>query len=160
MNEAETALRAVLKVIQDYLPPGGGTEHEAMNKIIAIVDPWPLASASAQVAPAGQIEVTPEMIQAAEGVEDLYKRGTPNTWAKVYRAMHAERPLASTPPPQPAQGLTDGERYRGLRDNHFIPAPVQPASYHYSTPGAVDDAVDAAILAASRTTPTPTGEKA
>lgn len=34
-----------------------------------------------------QDEVTPEMIEAAEGVEDLYKRGTPDTWATVYRAM-------------------------------------------------------------------------
>ena len=34
-----------------------------------------------------QNEVTSEMIEAAEGVEDLYKRGTPDTWATVYRAM-------------------------------------------------------------------------
>jgi hypothetical protein len=31
--------------------------------------------------------VTAKMIEAAESVEDLYKRGTPQTWASVYRAM-------------------------------------------------------------------------
>lgn len=66
MNEAETALRAVLKVIQDYLPPGGGTEGEALNKIIALVDPWPLASASAQVAPVGAVSL--ELMREASAV--------------------------------------------------------------------------------------------
>lgn len=33
------------------------------------------------------IDATPEMIEAAESVEDLYLRGTPDTWAKVYKAM-------------------------------------------------------------------------
>ena len=36
------------------------------------------------------IEVTDEMIEAAEQVEDLYRRGTPDTWKKVYIAMHRE----------------------------------------------------------------------
>lgn len=35
------------------------------------------------------LEPTPEMIAAAESVEDLYRRGTPETWRKVYRAMLA-----------------------------------------------------------------------
>ena len=35
---------------------------------------------------------TPEMIAAGEGVEDLYRRGTPDTWAKVYRAMLVASP--------------------------------------------------------------------
>lgn len=47
-----------------------------------------------QVVPVGYVLVpidpTPEMIAAAEEVEDLYKRGTPDTWAKVYRAMIQE----------------------------------------------------------------------
>lgn len=46
-------------------------------------------------------EVTQEMIDAAEGVEELYKRGTPQTWATVYRKMCAAAP-------QPTK-LTDGE---------------------------------------------------
>ena len=33
-------------------------------------------------------KATPEMIQAAEDVEDLYRRGTPETWAKVWAAMY------------------------------------------------------------------------
>jgi hypothetical protein len=41
---------------------------------------------------------TPEMIQAAEEVEDLYKLGTPQTWGKVYREM-----IAASPNQQPAK---------------------------------------------------------
>jgi hypothetical protein len=43
------------------------------------------------------------MIEAAEGVEDLYKRGTPRTWAKVFRQM-----TAAAPDFEPAQ-VTDAE---------------------------------------------------
>ena len=35
------------------------------------------------------ITATADMIAAAEEVEDLYRRGTPDTWAKVYRVMVA-----------------------------------------------------------------------
>lgn len=42
--------------------------------------------------PAQEPAVTEQMIEAAEGVEDLYKRGTPQTWAKVFRAMWREMP--------------------------------------------------------------------
>lgn len=38
------------------------------------------------------IKPTQEMIDAAEQVEDLYRRGTPETWAKVYREMIATAP--------------------------------------------------------------------
>lgn len=38
------------------------------------------------------IAVTNEMIAAAEGVEDLYRRGTPDTWRKVYLAMRRAAP--------------------------------------------------------------------
>lgn len=31
--------------------------------------------------------ITEHMLEAAEDVEDLYKRGTPNTWATVFRRM-------------------------------------------------------------------------
>lgn len=34
--------------------------------------------------------VTQSMIDAAESVEDLYKRGTPETWGKVFRVMYAD----------------------------------------------------------------------
>jgi hypothetical protein len=40
---AEQALRAILKIVQDYLPPDGPfTAKEAMSAIIAVIDPWPL----------------------------------------------------------------------------------------------------------------------
>lgn len=38
------------------------------------------------------INATPEMVEAAESVEDLYKRGTPNTWETVYREMIVSAP--------------------------------------------------------------------
>ena len=42
LEDAETALRKVLGVVQRYLPPDGPSAHDAMSEIIAIVDPWPL----------------------------------------------------------------------------------------------------------------------
>jgi hypothetical protein len=51
------------------------------------------------------IDPTPEMIEAAEAVEDLYRRGTPHTWAKVYKAM-----TRNSPAPEPAQA--ERERWR------------------------------------------------
>ena len=41
-SKAEQVLGEVLSVVQHYLPPDGGTVHEAMDKIIGLVDPWPL----------------------------------------------------------------------------------------------------------------------
>ena len=42
------------------------------------------------------IEPTNEMIDAGNDVEDLYRRGTPETWGKVYRAMIRVAPAAQT----------------------------------------------------------------
>lgn len=41
---AETALLKVLDAVQQYLPPDGIDAKEALNRIIAVVDPWPLGS--------------------------------------------------------------------------------------------------------------------
>ena len=41
-SKAEQVLDEVLSVVQHYLPPDGGTVHDAMDKIIGLVDPWPL----------------------------------------------------------------------------------------------------------------------
>ncbi|OWG18353.1 hypothetical protein KDK82_1832 [Delftia sp. K82] len=43
-SKAEQVLEEVLSVVQHFLPPDGGTVHEAMDKIIGLVDPWPLSS--------------------------------------------------------------------------------------------------------------------
>lgn len=43
-SKAEQVLGEVLSVVQHYLPPDGGTVHEAMDKIIGLVDPWPLSN--------------------------------------------------------------------------------------------------------------------
>jgi hypothetical protein len=37
----ERCLRAVLAVVQAYLPPDGLDHEEAMSRIIGLVDPWP-----------------------------------------------------------------------------------------------------------------------
>ena len=41
-EDAETALRKVLGVVQRYLPPDGPSAHNSLSEIIEIVDPWPL----------------------------------------------------------------------------------------------------------------------
>ena len=41
-EDAETALRKVLGVVQRYLPPDGPSAHDSLSEIIEIVDPWPL----------------------------------------------------------------------------------------------------------------------
>ncbi len=43
-SKAEQVLGEVLSVVQHYLPPDGGTAHDAMGEIIGLVDPWPLSS--------------------------------------------------------------------------------------------------------------------
>ncbi|HEY9145623.1 MAG TPA: hypothetical protein VIN36_02975 [Thiobacillus sp.] len=45
------------------------------------------------------VEPTEAMMEAGGSVEDLYRRGTPETWAKVYAAM-----LAAAPAPQQGEG--------------------------------------------------------
>ncbi len=42
LEDAETALRKVLGVVQRYLPPDGPSAHDSLSEIIEIVDPWPL----------------------------------------------------------------------------------------------------------------------
>ncbi len=57
---AERALRQVLSVVQSYLPPDGIGIDDAMSKIIALVDPFPVrcnaAAAEVQPAPVEGIE--------------------------------------------------------------------------------------------------------
>lgn len=41
---AEEALVRVLRIVQEYLPPNSGiSDKEALSRIIAAVDPWPIA---------------------------------------------------------------------------------------------------------------------
>jgi hypothetical protein len=43
----ERRLRAVLAVVQAYLPPDGLDHEEAMSRIIGLVDPWPARGVTA-----------------------------------------------------------------------------------------------------------------
>lgn len=65
---------------------GPGTTYLTLKKVYAQKKPGVLKTISSTV--------TPEMIEAAENVEDLYRRGTPETWAKVFRAMIAAQDLS------------------------------------------------------------------
>ena len=50
---------------------------------------------------------TQEMIEAGNNVEDLYRRGTPETWGKVYRAMIAAAPPAGAQEPLSDERIED-----------------------------------------------------
>lgn len=41
-KDAIVVVYKLLKIIQEYVPPGGSTCEEAMSEIIGLVDPWPL----------------------------------------------------------------------------------------------------------------------
>lgn len=79
--------------------------HIAAKRIAAALAAKPVSDAQdgREAEPVGACRwspvVTDEMIAAAEDIEDLHKRGTPQTWAAVYRAMLAAAPQAA--PGQP-----------------------------------------------------------
>lgn len=58
------------------------------------------------------VNPTDDMIAAAEEVEDLYKRGTPQTWATVYRRMVAEAPARVEPKVSPSRERTAVHQWR------------------------------------------------
>ena len=79
-----------------------GALENFTNGCSTSVDAHAVARAALSEAKAGgwvavPVEPTEEMVDAAEDVEDLYKRGTPHTWISVYRAMLAARPLPAPP---------------------------------------------------------------
>lgn len=83
--------------------------EDQAKEMIALVRKHVPALAAASAAPVQAVpgwalvplHATPEMVSAAEGVEDLYKRGTPQTWAAVFRAMLAAAPAAPQVPAVP-----------------------------------------------------------
>lgn len=85
--------------------------EDQAKEMIALVRKHVPALAAASAAPVQAVpgwalvplHATPEMVSAAEGVEDLYKRGTPQTWAAVFRAMLAAAPAAPQAPAVPQE---------------------------------------------------------
>jgi len=75
------------------VPPWTDADIEKMHKLASALDDPDEAPVQActQCMRIGYKDVTPEMIEAAESIEDLYKRGTPNTWKAVFLAMLAAR---------------------------------------------------------------------
>lgn len=68
--------------------PATGVVYSSPYHGLRIRNAVPVAAQPAPAVP----EVTPEMIAAAEAVDDLYRMGQPKLWARVYRAMHAAAP--------------------------------------------------------------------
>ena len=64
------------------------------------------------------VDATDEMVDAAECVEDLYRRGTPDTWRKVYKEMIANSPRLET------HVLGEVEAFMGA--THWKPLPSLP----------------------------------
>ena len=70
---------------------------------------------------AQQPTVTDEMIAAAETVEDLYRRGTPDTWKKVFLAMWREMPSVQSQAHQTeSQWISVDEAKSTLKDGDLI----------------------------------------
>lgn len=87
MNNREALYRAAIscrhEITHDQiiLYVDGTKEGNALSQLADRLD---------QASQAQQPTVTDEMIVAAEAVEDLYRRGTPDTWKKVFLAMWRE----------------------------------------------------------------------
>lgn len=63
--------------------------------------------------------VTDEMIAAAEEIEDLYRRGTPDTWKKVFLAMWREMPSVQSQSQQESQWISVEERLPEMAQKVF-----------------------------------------
>ncbi len=100
-SKAEQVLGEVLSVVQHYLPPDGGTVHEAMDKIIGLVDPWPL---HARPLPCGTkpraaqspIDVAAEEYARAEQNLSISKLHSREAQDAVTAAFEAERAADET----------------------------------------------------------------
>lgn len=95
-SKAEQVLGEVLSVVQHYLPPDGGTVHEAMDKIIGLVDPWPLharpLTCGAQTRTTqSPIDVAAEEYARAEQNLSMAKRHSREAQDAVTAAFEAER---------------------------------------------------------------------
>jgi len=42
IHQAEKALNEILDIVHMYLPPDGIDAEEAINRIIEVIDPWPV----------------------------------------------------------------------------------------------------------------------
>lgn len=67
---AEHALRRILHIVQRYLPPDGMSIDKAMNEIIAVVDPWPVAEGDA-----GMYPQLPSATMFATVLDDVFAIG-------------------------------------------------------------------------------------
>jgi hypothetical protein len=83
-SKAEQVLGEVLSVVQHYLPPDGGTAHDAMSEIIGLVDPWPLHARPLPCGTKPRIAQSPIDVAAEE-----YARAEQNLSMASLRARRA-----------------------------------------------------------------------
>lgn len=86
------ALQMVINALRRDAAEGRVARGEMADQLIATSAPAPVGIPDGFVAV--PVHATDDMVEAAEDVEDLRRRGTPGTWKKVYRAMIANAPSA------------------------------------------------------------------
>jgi Phage protein (N4 Gp49/phage Sf6 gene 66) family len=122
-SKAERVLGEVLSVVQHYLPPDGGTAHDAMGKIIGLVDPWPLGAASAAAAllssagvDSGHMDSTAPASREPSPLEvaaEEYARAEQNLSMAKLRVSNAQKELEAA---HKAQNVAEEVRAGALSD--------------------------------------------
>ena len=83
----------LLQEAYNALYPFRSIATRAYTPVDQVIDKLRIAiSSQSKTTAVVPLQPTAEMIAAAEQVEDLYRRGTPNTWVAVYRAMVSSAP--------------------------------------------------------------------
>jgi hypothetical protein len=134
-SKAEQVLGEVLSVVQHYLPPDGGTAHEAMGKIIGLVDPWPLGAASAAAAllssagvDSGHMDSTAPDSRAPTPLEvaaEEYARAEQNLSMTKLRVGNAQKELEAA---HKAQNVAEEVRAGALSDLADAALPAHPGA--------------------------------
>lgn len=92
MSTTEPLRNAIIKagVDRKIIEEGAQVNDVALLNVVACLGMGPRMNT------AEALTVTPEMIAAAEAVDDLYRMGQPQLWAKVFRAMYAAMPSSAS----------------------------------------------------------------
>ena len=134
-SKAEQVLGEVLSVVQHYLPPDGGTAHEAIGKIIGLVDPWPLGAASAAAAllssagvDSGHMDSTAPASREPSSLEvaaEEYARAEQNLSMTKLRVSNAQKELEAA---HKAKNVAEEVRAGALSDLADAALPAHPGA--------------------------------
>lgn len=119
-SKAEQVLGEVLSVVQHYLPPDGGTVHEAMDKIIGLVDPWPLHARPLTCGAQTRTTQSPIDVAAEE-----YARAEQNLSMTKLRVSNAQKELEAA---YKAQNVAEEVRAGALSDLADAALPAHPGA--------------------------------